>query len=53
MTTSITADMRERFTTIMKTFVDEASNSATDPELFIPKSVDALIGAVSKSLFDE
>ena len=42
--------LKEAFTVVMQSFVEEASNSATDPELFIPKTVDELVEAVNTTL---
>ena len=39
-------NLRKAFTDIMESFVANASNSATDPELFIPQAVDEMIAKV-------
>ena len=42
--------LKAAFTELLKEFVEEASNSATDPELFIPKVAEKLVEEVNTTL---
>lgn len=53
MSTPIVNELKEAFADILQDFVDTASDSATDPALFIPKAVDELVAAVIIKLYTD